>query len=167
MHIWRRLAGETSRLFCFQTWERAEGCCPFNRGIFSKCTPGLWKPKPIYTTGTLCKYNPVRLNWLQIIVIKFFLQEENHTGEMMRKFITTLNPGLMSPSVNLNIHFFAAMMKESLFFHNNGKDSRHMSLLCTFIRDYAPVSTLLKCKKKKRRRRGSPTTAEPSAAGTE
>lgn len=62
----------------------------------------------------------------------------------MRNFITTLNPGLTSPSVNLNIHFFAAMMKESLFFHNNGKDSRHMSLLCTFIRDYAPVSTLLK-----------------------
>lgn len=77
VHIWRRLAGETSRLFCLQTWERAEGCCPFNRSIFSKCTPGRWKPKPIYTTGTFYNLVPfawmnVKLNWLQIIINQVF-----------------------------------------------------------------------------------------------
>lgn len=50
--------------------------------------------------------------------------------------------------VNRNTHFFAAMTKASLFFHNCGNISRHRRSLGTFIRDYEPVSTLLRLKKK-------------------
>lgn len=42
-----------SRLCCVQSWERAEGYCPFKMNIFSRCNPGLWKQKPTQMSETV------------------------------------------------------------------------------------------------------------------